>query len=55
LGATAAVNGIGAPGRGAALVLPVTSYFGITRRWPGRSVEPFGRLLASAIAEAGTP
>ena len=36
-------------------VEPVTSYFGMTRRWPGLSAVPFGMLLASAIAEAGTP
>ena len=37
------------------VVLPVTSYFGMTSRWPGFSAAPFGMLLASAIAEAGTP
>ena len=36
-------------------VLPVASYFGMTSRWPGCSAVPFGILLASAIAEAGTP
>ena len=50
----AACAGVCAALRGAD-VLPVASYFGITRRWPGRSAEPFGRLLASAIADAGTP
>src|ERR1041385_64406 len=53
-GAAAVV--IGTPTRGGGVVvLPVTSDFGITRGWPGRSLEPFGRLLASAMAEAGTP
>ncbi len=55
--AGAEIMGLGSgaeAGRGAT-VLPVASYFGITRRWPGRSVEPFGRLLASAMADAGTP
>src|SRR5690242_7611381 len=45
-GATEATRGV---------VEPVASYFGITRCWPGRSAVPFGRLLASAMAEAGTP
>ncbi len=46
-------GGCDAPVRGA--VLPVASYLGITSFWPGRSAVPFGILLASAIAEAGTP
>jgi hypothetical protein len=56
--AGAEIAGFGCGGAEAtrgATVLPVASYFGITRRWPGRSVEPFGRLLASAMASAGTP
>ena len=56
--AGAAIAGAGVRGaldaaRG--VVLPVVSYFGITSRWPGRSAVPFGMLLASAIADAGTP
>jgi hypothetical protein len=51
--AGAAVCGAPEAVRGAAL--PVTSYFGMTSRWPGFSAEPFGKLLASAIADAGTP
>src|SRR5665213_3509091 len=36
-------------------VEPVASYFGMTRCWPGLKAVPFGMLLASAMAEAGTP
>ena len=50
--AGAEICGLGCGGAAAmrGAELPVASYFGITRRWPGRKVEPFGRLLASAMA-----